>query len=230
MKDSSTTARNEGRTGTAEPGVVRVPRPWVGTAGFMRRIVAGTVSLWQGMRITFRYLSHPSTVVTRQYPENRDTLKMVERYRTQLVMPHDEQGQHRCTACRQCETACPNGSIRIVSRKGASGRNELDQYIWRHDSCTFCNACVVVCPFYALAMNGCFESAVFDRRLLVYNLNRYAGPPASALAKVADPDERRKLMEPREVYSGAVPLLGASLPGNDVPAPAVAAPQAKERN
>jgi NADH-quinone oxidoreductase subunit I len=213
--DQSTAATNvNGRTENT-PGVVWAPRPWVGQAGFFRRLVLGIVSLWKGMRVTFHYLSHPSTVVTRQYPENRATLKMFERYRTQLVMPHDAEGYHKCTACRQCETACPNGSIKILSRKGATGRNELDQYIWRHDSCTFCNACVIVCPFDALAMNGLFESAVYDRRLLVYNLNRYAGPPANALLKVADPEERRKLMEPRTPYSGPIPLLGAAMPGTD---------------
>lgn len=213
--DQSTASNSVSDKQSGTAGVVWAPRPWVGDAGFLRRIVAGIVSLWQGMRVTFRYVSHPSTVVTRQYPENRATLKMFERYRTQLVMPHDAEGYHKCTACRQCETACPNGSIKIVARKNAAGRNELDQYAWRHDSCTFCNACVLVCPFGALAMNGQFESAVYDRRLLVYNLNRYAGPPASALAKVTDPAERLKMVEPRTVYSGPIPLLGAAMPGTD---------------
>ena len=210
----STADQGSGK-GASLPAVTWVPRPWVGEAGFVRRIAAGIGSLLKGMRVTFRYLSHPSTVVTRQYPENRATLKMYERYRAQLVMPHDEQGYHKCTTCRLCETACPNGSIKVLSRKGASGRNEIDQYVWRQDSCTFCNACVIGCPFDALAMNGNFESAVFEKRLLVYNLNRYAGPPANALIKVADPEERRKLLKPRAPYSGPVPLLGISLAGVD---------------
>jgi formate hydrogenlyase subunit 6/NADH:ubiquinone oxidoreductase subunit I len=210
--------RTEGSMG----GTIRVPRPSIRRSGSIRRIVDGIVSLLKGMAVTFRYLSHPSTVVTRQYPENRETLKMYDRYRAQLVMLHDEQGYHKCTACRQCVLACPNASIAITTRKGAvTGRNEIDQYIWRHDSCTFCNACVIVCPFGALEMSPKFESAVFDRRLLVYNLNRYAGPPANALQKVTDPEQRKSMMEPRGVYSGPVPLNGVSLAGAnaDMPEP-----------
>ncbi|MEK6706264.1 MAG: 4Fe-4S binding protein, partial [Bdellovibrionota bacterium] len=79
---------------------------------------------------------------------------------------------------------------------------ELDTFVWRMDSCTFCNTCVIVCPFSALKMTGNFESAVYDRRLLAYNLAKYAGPPANVLLKTVDLNERKKLIEQRDVFSG----------------------------
>lgn len=201
-------------------GGVPVARPE--RHGYAGGIVAGLWSLLKGMRVTFHYLVHPSTVVTQQYPENRATLRLPERARTLLAMIHDEQGQHRCTACRSCEIACPNASIRVVSRKGPiTGRNEIDHFVWRQDTCTFCNMCVMVCPFNALTMSGSFEGAVFDRRLLVYSLNRYAGPSGPALAKVENEAERRQMMEPRLPYSGPVPLNGVALAG--IPEPLLAA-------
>ena len=104
-----------------------------------------------------------------------------------LHLIYEENGYHRCTACRICEKACPNSSIKVLSRKGEiTGKNELDRYIWRLDSCVFCNACVQSCPFNALEMGHEFENAVYDRRLLIFNLNRYAGPPASVLNKQPD--------------------------------------------
>jgi NADH-quinone oxidoreductase subunit I len=206
------TMRQAGPTAPAESRGVVVPRPE--RRGWLPAIVAGLVSLLQGMAVTFRYLVRPSTVVTEQYPENRATLRLAERARTMLSFIYEENGQHRCTACRTCEKACPNRSIFVVSRKGpVSGRNEIDHFVWRLDSCTFCNMCVLVCPFNALTMSGSFEAAVYDRRLLVYDLNRYAGPTASALAKVATEEERRSMMEPRTPYGGPVPLNGVPFAG-----------------
>ncbi len=169
-------------------------------------------SLLDGMRVTFRYLVRPSTVVTRQYPENRATLKLSERFRARLRLTFDEHGYQRCTACRLCERACPNASIRILTRPGTLSKNELDRYIWRMDSCVFCNACVQSCPFGALEMTAEFEHAVFDRRLLIFTLNRYAGPPASALLKEPDEATRAAAMEPRDCYGGPVPLNGTDFP------------------
>jgi NADH-quinone oxidoreductase subunit I len=169
-------------------------------------------SLLRGMRLTLHYLVRPSTVVTRQYPENRAGLKFPERYRAVLRLV-EEEGFHRCTACRLCEKSCPNASIKVISRKGAvSGKVELDRYIWRQYSCTVCNACVQACPFGALEMRPDFENAVYDRRLLIYTLNRYAGPPASVLHKEENPETCRKMMEPRDRYGGPVPANGHFLP------------------
>jgi NADH-quinone oxidoreductase subunit I len=169
-------------------------------------------SLCDGMRLTFSYLVRPSTIVTRQYPENRATLKLPERFRARLRLTSDEHGYHRCTACRMCERTCPNASISILTRPGTLSKNELDRYIWRMDSCVFCNACVQSCPFDALTMTAEFENAVFDRRLLIFTLNKYAGPPASTLLKEPDEAKRAAAMEPRDCYGGPVPLNGADLP------------------
>lgn len=188
------------------------PRP--AAQGIIRAVLDGIGSLLKGMKVTFYYIAHPSTVVTRQYPENRKTLRMADRFRGQLAFVRDENNYHKCTACHICETACPNGSIRVVDRKGPiTGKNEIDYYVWRFDSCTFCNMCVIVCPFAALVMLPKFESAVYDQRLLIYNLNHYAGPASAALMKVADPAERGKMMEPRGFFEGPVPLCGEKLPG-----------------
>jgi NADH-quinone oxidoreductase subunit I len=194
MNNSDTTEQSANK-----PGTVLSPKDV--QHGFIGGIFAGLLSLVQGMWVTLTYFLRPSTVVTRQYPENRDTLKMYDRFRALLEMPHDQDGYHNCTACGICETACPNASINVITGKDAAGKKILKNYVWRLDACTFCNACVQACPFSALAMTGKFESAVYDRRLLTYSLNRYSGPPANALKKVADLEERKKMMEPCLPYS-----------------------------
>ena len=63
-----------------------------------------------GHEATGYYFMHPKEIITQQYPDNRDTLKLPERFRGEVVMPHDENNEHACTGCTACELACPNAN------------------------------------------------------------------------------------------------------------------------
>lgn len=179
-----------------------------------KQILRGILSLLGGMKITFGYLVRPSTVVTQQYPENRETLKLADRTRALLTFTYDDKGFHKCTSCHICEDNCPNASIRVVDReKPAVSKTELGHFIWRLDTCTFCNLCVMVCPFQVLKMTSQFESSVCDQRLLIYNLNAYSGPAAGALAKLPDDEARKAALEARSIYDGPTALEGFELAG-----------------
>ena len=47
------------------------------------------------MRVTGHYISHPKEIITQQYPENRNTLKMFDRFRGEVVLLHDENNEHK---------------------------------------------------------------------------------------------------------------------------------------
>jgi NADH-quinone oxidoreductase subunit I len=147
-------------------GLISIPRP---------SLLADVKSLLSGMWVTLKYLLQPRRVVTRQYPENRETLKFPARFRGQVVMPHDENGDHNCTACLLCEKACPNGTISILSTKGVSGKRVLGKFVYRFSQCTLCNLCIEACPFDAIRMGHGFEEASFRREDLVRVLNRKEG-------------------------------------------------------
>lgn len=135
----------------------------------------GIHSLFTGMRVTSGYFFSPSEIVTEKYPENRATLKMFERFKGEVVMPHTEDNHHRCTGCGICENSCPNGSIQVITRKELNEEGKsvrvLDKHIYHLSMCTFCGLCVKNCPSDALAFAPNFEHAVFDRNKLTKTLN-----------------------------------------------------------
>jgi NADH-quinone oxidoreductase subunit I len=150
---------------------------------YLKEIVSGVWSLMKGMKVTGSYFFRPSTIVTQKYPSNRKTLVMPERFKGEVVMPHNDKNEHKCTGCGICEINCPNGSIEIISKtivtEDGKKKKAIDKHIYRLSMCTFCALCVKTCPSNALAFSQKFEHAVFNRALLIKQLNK----PGSQLMK-----------------------------------------------
>ncbi|MDP4290894.1 MAG: 4Fe-4S binding protein [Bacteroidota bacterium] len=142
---------------------------------YFSSIFSAFKSLWTGMRLTFYYLSHPKTILTQQYPENRKTLYIPEAFKGEVVLIHDENNEHGCTACRMCEMTCPNGTIKITSitEETEDGKKKkiLDEWIYNLGMCTFCAQCIEACPQNAIKMQNTFEHSVYDRKELIKKLN-----------------------------------------------------------
>ena len=129
----------------------------------------------KGMRKTGQYFISPKEIITQQYPDNRGQLKLAERFRGEVVMPHDQNNEHACTGCTACELACPNGTIKIITKFDISAEGKkkkaLDTFIYHLELCTMCNLCVEACPTDAIKMAQNFEHSVFDRSKLTKKLN-----------------------------------------------------------
>jgi NADH-quinone oxidoreductase subunit I len=138
-------------------------------------IFRATKSLLKGMNRTGYYLVRPKEIITEQYPDNRETLKMAERFRGEVIMPHDENNEHACTGCTACELACPNATIKIVTKFDVSPEGKkkkaLDTFVYHLELCTMCGLCVEACPTSAINMGQNFEHSVFDRTKLIKKLN-----------------------------------------------------------
>lgn len=143
---------------------------------YFKDIIGGLKTLIKGMQITGGYFISPSEIVTQKYPENRKELKMFDRFKGEVIMPHTDQNTHRCTGCGICETNCPNGSIEIITAKeeNAEGKSVrvIDKHIYHLSMCTFCGLCIKTCPSDALAWGQDFEHAMFNRVKLTKVLNQ----------------------------------------------------------
>lgn len=158
--------------------------------------LAGIKTLLTGMDITMG--EYATRKITEQYPENRKTQHIAERHRGTLIMPVDENGKNKCTACTLCEKACPNGSITILSQmittEEGKKKKLLMDYQYDLGDCMFCQLCVNACPHDAIKFVKDFENAVFTRSVLKQHLNipptqeemaQYAENAKAAAAKAA---------------------------------------------
>jgi NADH-quinone oxidoreductase subunit I len=143
---------------------------------YIKDIFGGVKSLFTGMKMTGWYaLHHGKEKITQQYPDNKDTLELPERFRGEVVMIHDEHNEHACTGCTACELACPNATIKIVTKFDiqADGKKKkaIDKFVYHLELCTFCNLCIEACPTNAIKMAQTFEHSTFDRTELTKILN-----------------------------------------------------------
>ena len=143
---------------------------------YIKDVFGAIKSLGIGMRRTLWYFVRPKEIITQQYPDNKDTLVLAERFRGEVVMPHDENNEHACTACGICQTNCPNGTITVTSpmteTEDGKKKKILDKHVWDNGMCTFCNLCVITCPSNAIVFTNEFENAVFSKDKLVNQLNK----------------------------------------------------------
>ncbi len=142
---------------------------------YIKGLFRGMGTLLTGMKVTFTEFFTPK--VTEQYPENRATLQMYDRYCGELTMPHDAEGKNKCVACGLCQSACPNDTIRITTEtvtdpETGKSRRQLVRYEYDLGSCIFCRLCVNACPHDAIQFSTHFEHAVYTRSKLVKQLNK----------------------------------------------------------
>ena len=187
----------------------------------------GIGSLLGGMAVTWKELW--TKKVTQQYPENRGTLVISDRFRAELTMPHDENNEHACTACGICEMNCPNGTItvnsKIIETEDGKKKKILDSYIWDMGMCTFCNLCVLTCPSSAIKFDNTYENAVFTRSKLVQQLNHKGSKLREKKKEVKPVDPNAPAASPVKAPVAA-PAAKTDIPAVEVKAP-VAAPEVK---
>src|SRR4029079_13475944 len=143
---------------------------------YIKDVFKAICSSLKGMKLTGYYaLHHKKEKITQQYPDNRDELVLAERFRGEVVLLHDENNEHACTGCTACELACPNGTIKIITKfditPEGKKKKALDTFVYHLELCTMCNLCIVAFSTHAITKWTNFEHSVFDRSKLTKKLN-----------------------------------------------------------
>ncbi|MDD4820217.1 MAG: 4Fe-4S dicluster domain-containing protein [Flavobacteriales bacterium] len=159
----------------------------MGVINYLKTLFSACKSLLTGLMTTMKVFFRKKT--TEEYPENRATLKISERFRGVLTMPVVD-GKVKCIGCGICQNACPNGTITVITRSEVNPetgkpKKVLDRYMYDHGSCTYCQLCVNACPYDAITFTNEFEDAVFDRKKLVLQLN-----PTTEPAPTVEPENK----------------------------------------
>lgn len=110
---------------------------------YIKGLFHGLGTLLTGLKVTGREFFTPK--ITEQYPENRATLKMYDRFCGTLTMPHDAEGRNKCIACGLCQSACPNGTIRLTTETVTDPGTGKSKNGWCATSTTWGRACSATC-------------------------------------------------------------------------------------
>jgi len=158
--------------------------------GWFGNLFSVTKSLWAGLRVTMSYFVKPGTVITLQYPLQKDDL------------PDRHRGIHfleteKCIMCWKCARACPVDCIDIEGTRDGEvdgafqGKGVvMTRFTIDYSRCIFCNLCCEPCPEECIHMGQEFDYSAWDRegtvKSLLHNQVFDAGLKAKMLADRGD--------------------------------------------
>ncbi len=130
----------------------------------------------RGLMITMghliRNLTHPSRMMTVNFPEETKPIPKTHRSEHRLMLRPD--GSIRCTACMLCQTVCPAYCIHIEAAEGAIPEKEKYPKAFTIDllRCVYCGYCVEACPCDAIRMDtGKLVDACYKREDFIKDID-----------------------------------------------------------
>lgn len=125
---------------------------------YFQNIKEATTSIFEGFTITLSHMVRKP--VTLQYPDKTPrpiSDLMPERSRSWLKVEMDT-----CTACLNCERACPIDCIKIVAEKNPDLGRVMTVFDIDMAKCMYCGLCTEPCPTGAIHFIPEFERAAYS--------------------------------------------------------------------
>ncbi|MBI2853604.1 MAG: NADH-quinone oxidoreductase subunit I [Chloroflexi bacterium] len=113
----------------------------------------------KGMSVTMKNLL--GRAITTSYPEHK--LVVSKRFRGNDFVWYPD----KCTGCATCAKSCPQGNVKVVTKRGEENAYDVETFEIDTGRCTFCGLCVESCPYDALCLGREYELAQYRRGGLV---------------------------------------------------------------
>lgn len=174
----------------------------------LRRWLIDLFSIFLGMKITYIHLMRPD--ITIQYPNEVSELPNYVKGRHYL--PLNEQGDHTCIVCKQCEKVCPDRIITVDGEKDPVTRKiELTNFLIDDGICCFCGLCEEVCPTNAIALGPIFDYSDYTTDSFIVDAFNEMLDASEKFKKERDipydPDELKALREKNHQFRKEYNLL-----------------------
>ncbi len=199
----------------------------IANRGYFATIWQVARSCLTGLRVTMTYFVKPQTVITLQYPRQRDNLP--ERHRGIHFLETE-----KCIMCWKCARACPVDCIDIEGTRDGEihgayqGKGVLlTRFTIDYSRCIFCNLCCEPCPESCIHMGQEFDFSAYHREDCVKNLlaDRVFSKDDKAVVLKAREEAAKLAAAKKAAKAAAAPAAKPAAPAGAGSAPA--APAAK---
>ena len=141
--------------------------------GLIGDVASGAKSIVDGMRLTL-YHAFCRKSITDRYPHKdpEEDYQPGPGYRGMLGLIADpETGELNCTACGQCQKACPDNCIQVKG-EGKGKERKAVEFVIDMSKCMYCGLCTEVCPFNAITMTPTYTCTVESVDELIWDMER----------------------------------------------------------
>jgi len=157
-------------------------------SSYLEDFINSFVSIAKGLWVTVTHWSVLRPSVTELYPDVMP--KLPENYRGMPTLPVDPKtGRSPCIACGACARICPEHIIKIEvdasdpkTRKPAAFEIDISRCMW-------CGLCMEVCPKNCIRPGRDFELACYDRKGMIYTLDKLQSMGGELPAEEQEPAE-----------------------------------------
>lgn len=158
---------------------------------YFKDFINSFVSIAKGLLVTMTHWSILRPSVTELYPDVMPNLP--ENFRGMPTLPvNPTTGRSGCIGCGACMRMCPEHIIHMEVDKTDPKDRKPAEFSIDISRCMWCGLCMEVCPTNCLKPARTFELACYNRKDMIYGLDKLMALGGELPAEEPEPGEDEK--------------------------------------